>query len=167
MNITQAYVAGEVRRWHMNPVMARSGQTLADHQGRCVQLLLLLNPGASPALIRTVAFHDVGELVAGDLSRTLKEAQPTLAARHAEFESAARQAICGPDPDLTEAELAWVKLIDHLEAAAYVLLTAPWEADRYASGWPVALRLIRSAAEEMGVGDTVAGLLDNLAGGEW
>lgn len=167
MMITQAYVAGQVQRWHQNPTMAATGQTLADHQGRCVQLLLMLNPEASPALIRAVAFHDVGELVAGDLSRPLKQAQPTLATRHAGFETQAREAIAGPDPVLTETEAAWLKLIDFLECAAYTLLTRPWEAERKASGWKVAILRLGVMADVLGCGPAVRGFIADLREGNW
>ena len=167
MSLVRLYVAGQVQRWYQNPVMAATGQTLADHQGRCVQLLLFLNPGASPALIRAVAFHDVGELVAGDLSRTLKEAQPQLAASHARFEAQARTDIVGSDPVLTEAETAWLKLIDLLECAAYTLLRAPWEAERKASGWPVAILRLGVMADVLGCGPVVRAFIADLRQGTW
>lgn len=167
MNLTRMYVAGQVQRWHQNPTMAATGQTLADHQGRCVQLLLMLNPAASPDLIRAVAFHDVGEFIAGDLSRILKQAEPRLAADHATFEAEARQAICGPDPTLTSEDLAWLKLVDFLECAAYTLLTRPWEAERHASGWTEAIARVCLDAERLGCGLAVRCLIADLRAGVW
>jgi hypothetical protein len=58
--------AASVRRWHQNPALAHTHQTIADHQGRCVLLLLALHPAPSLALLRAVATHDIGERVAGD-----------------------------------------------------------------------------------------------------
>lgn len=167
MNLVALYAAGQVQRWHQNPTMAATGQTLADHQGRCVQLLLFLNPGASPALIRAVAFHDVGEFVAGDLARPLKQAQPTLAANHARFETQAREAIAGPDPVLTEVERDWLKLIDFLECAAYTLLTRPWEAERKASGWGIAILRLGVMADVLGCGPAVRAFIHDLREGNW
>lgn len=159
--------SGLVRRWHQNPVMAETGQTLADHQGRCVQLLLALNPGASPALIRAVAFHDVGEFGAGDLSGPLKRAQPGLAARHAAFEGAVRQAICGPDPWLLPREEAWLKLVDGLEVMVWALLTRPWEVERKTAGW-AAMRIdLQQRAAYLGCEAEVTRLLSDLADGVW
>ena len=66
MSLAQLYLSGSVQRWHMNPIMARTGQTLADHQGRCVLLLLALHGAPSFALIRAMATHDVGEVGAGE-----------------------------------------------------------------------------------------------------
>lgn len=167
MNLTHLYVAGQVQRWHQNPTMAATGQTLADHQGRCVQLLLMLKPDASPALIRAVAFHDVGEFVAGDLSGPFKEAEPVIAGQHASFEARARMEICGDDPNLTAEERDWLKLVDRLECAAYVLLTRPWEAERKASGWAEALQALRVQAGFLGCGSVVSAFLDQLAQGNW
>lgn len=165
MDIVRLYAAGEVRRWHHNPAMARFGQTIADHQGRCVQLLLVLNPLASPFLIRAVAFHDVGELDAGDLSGPFKREWPEIMALHGGAERVAREALVGPDPYLTEEEGLWLKLVDGLEAAAYVLLVNPGEADR--RGWPGAKDAILSLARTLGVVDAVEDLLASLDRGDW
>jgi 5'-deoxynucleotidase YfbR-like HD superfamily hydrolase len=159
--------SGMVRRWHQSPVMAETGQTLADHQGRCVQLLLALNPLASPALIRAVAFHDVGEFGAGDLSGPFKRTQPTLAAQHAAFETAVRQDICGTDPWLTAEETAWLKLVDRLEAMAFILLTRPWEMERKTAGWAATKVDLLSRAAALDCADAVAGLIAHLAEGVW
>jgi 5'-deoxynucleotidase YfbR-like HD superfamily hydrolase len=167
MNLTHLYVAGQVQRWHQNPTMAATGQTLADHQGRCVQLLLFLKPDASPALIRAVAFHDVGEFAVGDLSGPFKDADPELAGRHAAVEARARAEIVGPETALSPVERDWLNLIDRLEAAAYVLLTRPWEAERKASGWPEALQALRVRADALKVGEVVRHFLGNLEAGRW
>lgn len=166
-NLAILCASGLVRRWHQNATMAATNQTLADHQGRCIQLLLALNPGARPALIRALAFHDVGEFGAGDLSGPMKSAQPGLAAQHAAFESAVRQDICGPDPWLTKGETAWLQLIDRMEAAAWVLLTRPWEWERKASGWAQAHLDILTRAEALGCRAPVEGLIADLLGGVW
>lgn len=167
MNLLRLYASGQVQRWHQNPTMAGTGQTLADHQGRCVQLLMFLNPEASPALIRAVAFHDVGEFVAGDLSWIFKTAEPVIAVQHASFEARARHAICGPDPHLTGEERDWLKLVDRLEGAAYVLLTRPWEAERKASGWPEAITALCAAADDLHCGLAVRNFIHDLRMGNW
>lgn len=167
MDIVRLYAAGEVRRWHHNPAMSRFGQTTADHQGRCVQLLLLLNPQASPALIRAVAFHDVGELDAGDLSGPFKREWPEIMALHGGAERVAREALVGPDPYLTETEATWLKLVDDLEAAAYVVMTRPEEVARTASGWDRAHQSLLDRARGLGVEAAVRDLVAGLARGEW
>ena len=166
MSLASLYTAGEVRRWHANPAMARHVQTNADHQGRCVQLLLLLNPSPSLALLRAVALHDVGEVM-GDLPYPVKLANPAVAAGHAMVETAARQRICGSDPWLTAEERAWLRLVDRLEAAAFVILRNPAEAMRKASGWPDDLAELVVQADALGVRPQVSALIDDLFGGDW
>lgn len=167
MTLSRLYASGQVLYWHQNPTMAATGQTLADHQGRCVQLLLFLHPAARPALIRAVAFHDVGEFAAGDLSWEFKRAEPDLAEAHAGFETHAREAIVGEDPDLSPSEMRWLKLVDRLECAAYVLLVRPWEAERAASGCADALAAVKAQAWQLGCGPAVEALLDDLRNGVW
>jgi 5'-deoxynucleotidase YfbR-like HD superfamily hydrolase len=166
-DLVRLYLSGAVRRYHHNPAMSHLDQTNADHQGACVQLLLALNPDASPALIRAMAFHDVGELVAGDLSRDFKLANPGIAAGHAAFEHAARDRITGGAPDLTPDETRWLKLVDSLEAHCFALSRAPQEYARPASGWVAAEAWIFAEAEALGVGLPVRGLLHDLKGGLW
>jgi 5'-deoxynucleotidase len=163
MNPVRAYLSGSVQRWHMNPALARTGQTDADHQGRCVHLLLVLHPCPSAALIRAVATHDGGELDAGDLSYDFKRQNPGIAAGHAAFEDVARQAIFGPDPDLTLDEARWVKLIDRLEGACWVLVERPEHYRRVIRNevW------IMSQADDLGCLIAVRGLLHDLKGGLW
>lgn len=167
MNPVKAYLSGSVRRWHMNPAMAHTGQTDADHQGRCVMLLVALHPGPSASLIRAVATHDGGEMDAGDLSYDFKRQNPELADAHAGFEDRARQAIFGPDPELTTDERRWVKLIDRLEAATWVLTTNPAEYDRPRSGWLKAEAPMLMLADDLSCGPAARGLIHDLKAGAW
>jgi hypothetical protein len=167
MELVRLYLSGNVRRWHHNPALAHTGQTDADHQGRCVQLLLALHPAASPMLVRAAAFHDVGELVAGDLSLDFKRANPEIATAHAEFEHAARERITGHKPSLTATEQRWLKLVDRLEAHCWALVCAPNEYARSGSGWAEAEARLEVEANQLGVGYAVRGLLHDLKGGLW
>lgn len=167
MSPIKAYLSGSVRRWHMNPAMAWTGQSDADHQGRCVLLLVALHPCPSANLIRAVATHDGGELDAGDLSYDFKRQNADLADAHAAFEDRARQAIFGPDPDLSIDERRWVKLIDRLEGAAWVLHTNPAEYDRPRSGWLKAEPAMLMLADDLGCGIAARGLIHDLRAGAW
>jgi 5'-deoxynucleotidase YfbR-like HD superfamily hydrolase len=166
-DLARLYQSGAVRRYHHNPAMAHLGQTNADHQGRCVQLLLALFPEAGGKLIRAVAFHDVGELVAGDLGRPFKQAAPDLAAAHAAVEASARDLITGTSPQLTAVEARWLKLIDSLEAFCFALTHAPQEYARAESGWLRAEAFLCAEADALRVGPRVRGLLHDLKGGLW
>jgi 5'-deoxynucleotidase len=136
MNLLDIYLAGNVRRYHSNADMARLGQTNADHQGRCVQLLLALHPKPSVALIWAVAYHDLGERWVGDLPGPFKQAHPELAAQHAEVEADYAGLAMGLRvlDDLSREDLRWLKLVDRLEAYAFMMTHAPQE--RHGGGWP-------------------------------
>lgn len=136
MTAAKIYGAANVRRWHANPHMAHLPQTNGDHQGRAVQLLFLFHPSPSIALVRAVALHDVGERWAGDLSADFKRDNPEIAAAHAEIEARYRADALGVDilAGLDPEDLRWLKLVDRLEAYAYMVTHAPQEA--LVHGWP-------------------------------
>lgn len=169
MTIAQVYVSGNVRRYHANPAMAHLGQTNADHQGRCVQLLLALHPGPSVALIWAVAHHDVGERWAGDLPAPFKTAAPEIAADHAAIEAEFAEVAMGWRvlDDLSREDLRWLHLVDRLEAWAFMRTHAPGERD--ADGWLDARKAIMAGA--WGFGPDVAGrvqvFLDDLDRRAW
>ncbi|MFN7882569.1 MAG: hypothetical protein ACK5PF_06100 [bacterium] len=169
MTLAQVYMAGGVQRYHANPGMARLGQTNADHQGRCVQLLLALHPAPSVALIRAVAHHDVGERWAGDLPAPFKKAQPEIAAAHAEAELALAEAAWGGplDDDLSREDVTWLRLIDGMEAWAFMRGHAPGQAER--DGWPDARKACLERAWSFGpaVAGAVQVFLDDLDRGAW
>ena len=169
MSLAQVYMAGGVQRYHANPGMARLAQTTADHQGRCVQLLLALHPDPSVALIRAVALHDLGERWAGDLPAPFKQGHEGIAAAHAIAELALAEAAWGGplDDDLSREDLRWLKLIDGLEAWAFMLGHARGEAER--GGWPDTRRLCVALAWGLGTDVHVAVLkfLGDLDRGAW
>jgi 5'-deoxynucleotidase len=169
MTLAQVYMAGGVQRYHTNPVMARLGQTNADHQGRCVQLLLALHPDPSVALIRAVALHDLGERWVGDLPAQFKKAQPEIAAAHAEAEQEFAARAMGWDAldDLSREDVRWLALIDKLEAWAFMRGHAPDQANR--DGWPDARKACLERAWSFGsaVAGAVQQFLDDLDRGAW
>jgi hypothetical protein len=165
--IAPLYLSASVQRYHHNPVMARTGQTNGDHQGRCVLLLLALHPNPSVALLRSLATHDVGELVAGDLGWPFKRAAPVLALYHAELEVDAREVIFGADCVLTEDEELWLKLIDRLESHCWCLHRAPDEYRREAAGWRAQEADLFARAEALGCEMRVRGLIHDLKAGNW
>lgn len=130
-------------------------------------MLLALHPAPSVGLIRAMASHDVGELVVGDLSWLFKSAEPEFAAAHALMEDAARAALIGDDPDLTEDDARWLRLIDRLESLCWCLHRAPGEYKRNASGWRNGAEAFVTLADYLGVGDAVHNLISDLLCGDW
>lgn len=166
MTLAALYLSGETRRWHANPVMARTAQTITDHQCRAAQLLLALHPAASPALVYTVLHHDVGEALAGDLPQPFKAANPALAVYHAEVESMLCVRILGQGmPGLNGVEQDWAKLVDVLEAALFTLFHALPEYYRPGSGWLATEVEILHRAALLGCEGAVRALIDDISGG--
>lgn len=168
-HLAAVYAGLGTRRWHANPAPAATGQTIADHQGRCVALLLVIYPGVpSAALVSALVLHDLGEAFAGDLPAGFKRRYPDIARAHAVVEAdLARDALGWELPYLTEAESDWLKLIDRLDAAAWCLLNAPAEYARDLSGWPKAELSLLALADRLGVVDRVLEFLGDLKGGRW
>ncbi len=166
--LARLYLSGSVRRYHANPAIAPFGQTNADHQCRATQLLLALNPEASPALVYATLHHDVGEVVAGDLPQPFKAASPELARAHAEIEGAMARDILGqPIPFLSKIERDWLKLVDRLEAICFVLFNHPAEHARERSGWAGDVEHVLNSADLLGCRTKVWTLLTALKEGRW
>jgi 5'-deoxynucleotidase YfbR-like HD superfamily hydrolase len=168
MSLAQLYLSGEARRWHANPALAGSGQTVADHQCRAAQLLLALHRDASPSLIYAVLHHDVGEAWAGDLPQPFKARCPELARAHAAIEADMVTSITGKDlPYLTPEEGEWLVLVDRLEALLFVLFRNPAEYGRASSDWARGHAVVLALAERLGCLDAVDRVIEDMTGGVW
>ena len=162
MTVAAVYVSGQVIRYHANPAMAHLGQTNADHQGRCVQLLFAFHPGPSVALIRAVAHHDVAERRVGDLSSGFKAENPKLATAHGAVEKHWRRIDLGYDLELglTDEDQSWGRLIDRLEAYAFMCLRAPLESR--GNDWKKSRAKLLAMASEIDL-DLMVRVLDFIA----
>lgn len=61
------YLATFVRRWHTNPDLGHTVDTLAGHGGRMSVLALSIFPQCSRDLLAACVTHDLGEAVTGDV----------------------------------------------------------------------------------------------------
>jgi 5'-deoxynucleotidase YfbR-like HD superfamily hydrolase len=104
--------AGEVRRCHVVP--HSTPYTVAAHSYGALSLLLLLHPDPSPALIRAVLWHDVGERWLGDLPSPAKWVFPELGAVYEAAEEEVLRKL-GLFSELTEEERLWLSAVDTLE----------------------------------------------------
>jgi 5'-deoxynucleotidase YfbR-like HD superfamily hydrolase len=153
-DLATLYRSASVRRWHAYPELPI--QTLADHQGRCAQILLALCPEASAALLDAVLHHDVSELFLGDLPWGAKRRNPALAVAYENAELARRHELVGL-PALSPREAQWLHLVDRIEAHAWMATHAPREMDgpRKAE-WLQGRSEILRAAAALGVAERVA-----------
>lgn len=153
MSLREIYCAGLVQRYHTNPWLAHVGQSNAEHQGFCIQMLLHLFPHASSRLVFAVAFHDIGERLAADLPAGIGRSFPVLKAAHKYADKEARAAMLGHDPVslLNPEELRILTFIDQLEPIYHMLVRAPHA--RHYDGWKQSMeKLIREAHDLLGEG---------------
>lgn len=164
MTLARIYTSGEVRRWHSNPRMARLTQTIADHQGRCVQLALMLHPQPTVGLLRLLALHDVPEVVTGDIPSPAKRAFPGLAdaLRQADFDVAYTMGISDAF-DVTDEDIQWAKMIDALEAIAF----AAMHGVTGSADWDDMIADMRARADRLGVLAEVDGFMMDIVEEDW
>ena len=74
MTLDAQFRASFVRRWHTNPDLAQTVDTLAGHGGRVARIILKLWPDSSLALLHWALVHDDGESVVGDVPAPAKGA---------------------------------------------------------------------------------------------
>jgi 5'-deoxynucleotidase YfbR-like HD superfamily hydrolase len=115
------YRAGKVRRWHTHNSL---NQTVADHSHGVIMLILLNHPDPSVSLLRAAAFHDMGELMVGDVPTYSKRASVTLRNELEKLEGEALAKMGIPMPDLTEDEQLWLKWADLTELVNFVELNS-------------------------------------------
>lgn len=168
MTAAAIYAAGSVRRYHANPRLAHIPQTNADHQGRCVQLAITLlpKPMRTAALLEALATHDVAERWVGDLPADFKTAEPDTARAHAEIEDDWMVGL-GLSYQLSLTEWQLLKLIDMIEARAFVALYAPNVLA--GEGWPEQRAAIEARAWQIDkyVAAAVVRLLDDMEAGRF
>jgi 5'-deoxynucleotidase len=143
------YRSGKVRRYHVDPIMARTGQTNADHQWGVAAIILMLHPNPSPALLKAAIFHDAAELMVGDLPFPFKLDHPAIAAAHKEVERLAAKRMGLPDITLTSEEVKWLVFADRLESTMLVLLFEPSNA--VSEKWRKNNSIAMTLATELGV----------------
>jgi len=124
IDLPTVYRSGRVRRWHCNPDLVDSNQTLAQHQWGVAVIVLAEHPNPSKELLYAALLHDAGELIVGDLSAVFKKTQPKIAAAHKEAEQDAMDAM-GITYDLTPQETAWLKWADRKEAYMWMMAHQP------------------------------------------
>jgi len=121
--LTRIFRHGRVARWHTNPDLAHTRDTIDGHMSRTARIILALHPMPSPKLIFAALTHDDGEHVTGDL--------PPAAKRRLGFKVAldimernVRDEIWGPIP-ITKEDERWLVFADRLDAWMWVQHHAP------------------------------------------
>lgn len=163
MTITAIFRAGRLRRWHSNPDLAHTSESVAQHRGDVVAVIDCLHPAPSANLLRMAVRHDNGEAAPGpgDASWTAKQAMPPAIREWWEAaERAAREAIHGPDLPLTPAETDWLHFADRITALVHARDHAPHVLT--GDGWPEAIERLKLLASKLGVRAKVSDVLGGI-----
>lgn len=157
--MTAFAITHDVLRWHAHPDprLRNSGDTVNHHQERCERYLIQLFPGASDHLRKIVRVHDEAEKVVGDMPYPATCRFPKMAEVRRYAERLVMLEMGLPLPE-TDAERAWLKLVDRLDAQLWMLLHAPELADL--PEWRVSLFLIEDDARALGCADAVQAIME-------
>jgi len=117
--------SGYVRRWHSNPDLAHTAETLAHHHGQVAQIIFELHPNPTIELIYEALHHDCGEMMIGDMPYPAKQHSPELSAILDKLEGEVRSKIGCPCARLSMSEMRWLKFADRLQSYRHVQHTAP------------------------------------------
>jgi 5'-deoxynucleotidase YfbR-like HD superfamily hydrolase len=106
--------SGHVARWHTVRTITR--QSVAEHSGQAVTLLLLLHPGPSLNLVKAMNWHDGSERLVGDVPAPIRREFKAFAQMYEELELVvAMRHHPSAVVTLTDDERDWLKTIDVLE----------------------------------------------------
>ena len=150
--LTEIFRAGRVQRWHTNPWLSRSGDSLDGHHGRVARIILAVHPSPSVALLRAALTHDDGESVVGDLPGPFKAMWRDTAFGLMEAQASAK--LWGGEFQITPAEQSWLLFADRLDAFMWALHHVPQVIEQ--DEWREAEKWLDQRAGELGVGECMA-----------
>lgn len=124
-DIIQLLQSGFSKRFHSNPDMADKADDLAQHQWSVAMILLFLKPDCSKELLVEALTHDVGEMVAGDLSYDFKINNKEIAELHKKLEVIYRNRIISTKELFFKDDINALQLSDWLSAYWWVGVKNP------------------------------------------
>lgn len=110
------YDSGRVLRCHVKQVLKH--QNVADHTWGLLLILMEIEPTARPELVKYCLYHDVGEVITGDLPHKVKRSYPKLNEIIEEIEDEFRVSQ-GIQQELTDYEVKVFKWCDMFEFMLY------------------------------------------------
>ena len=143
MSTHDAYLAAMSLRWHVNPHLSHTRQTLGHHGAAAAIIAHAIWPRDAEVLWACIA-HDLGESATGDVPSPAKRANNTLAIELliAESNALAAMGVSYQPSDRLD-------LVDRLEAYLWMMHHAP--AQRLTPEWCKSLAWIEGMALEQGV----------------
>ena len=143
MNTHEAYLAAMALRWHVNPHLSHTRETLGHHGAAAAILAHALWPDDAEVLWACIA-HDLGEISTGDVPSPAKLANPELALMLTSIEAAALDAM-----GVRYQPSDRLDLVDRLEAYLWMMHHAAPQ--RLTPEWRKSLAWIEGMALEQGV----------------
>ncbi len=137
-----------LRRWHRNPDLSHTTDTLAGHQGRVAIIINHHWPNVRKELIVAALHHDMQESRVGDMCGQAKRDFPELAKHLARVEAETAEAMNLPN-DISEDERQMLKYADKLDALFWAEHHAPQIMDT--PDWLAAKQWLYLEAESLGL----------------
>ena len=137
-----------LRRWHRNPDLAHTPDTLAGHQGRVALIIDHYWPNCRKELIVAALKHDLQETRIGDVCGQAKRDFPSLSFEldKAEAQIAKDMGLC---VDLMAGEIRKLKWADKLDAYLWAQHHAPHVLER--ADWQAQAKWLDLEAESLGL----------------
>lgn len=152
--LEKVFYSGFVRRWHTNPHLAHTVDTVDAHSARVAKLLITLWPSSSRNAIMYAITHDAGEYRTGDIPATFSKSAEIVKA-----EKAARTELW--NVAVTTQEMLRIKFVDKLDAYMWVRHHEPaCLLDAY---WTAQVDKLRIFARDLEVVDAVPYLFKKLS----
>lgn len=123
-NPIQLLQSGMSKRWHNNADMCNCADDLSQHQWSVAMIVMYLEPNFTKRLLVEALTHDVGEVIAGDLSYDFKINNPEVAKLHKIAEEKAKDKIFVGER-LTNREVDVLKFSDWISSLWWVALHKP------------------------------------------
>lgn len=143
------------RRWHSNPGLMHTFDTVGWHSHRIAVMILHYFPDASRALLIEALQHDLGEIEVGDVSADAKRKHPNLARVIGIVEHKKRVEIGIPQlPTLDVDDWTILRFFDMLDALLWMRMYRP-ELEKQ-KDWVGMIRDMMMLADEFpGLGEVV------------
>ena len=145
-----------LRRWHRNPDLAHTVDTLAAHQGRVAILLCTIWPDTGTSALWAALTHDMGESAVGDVCGQAKRENQKLATMLHEIEAKHADDL-GLAHKVTPVEATRIKFCDKLDAYLWAKHNTP-HIVASDEDWQKVRDWLYSQAMELGVDDVASEL---------
>lgn len=144
----EVFRACHTMRWHTDPDLSHTQDSIGGHQGRVAALVATFFPSDLEA-IKAAVLHDLGEAFVADVPSPVKKCSPELRELLHKLEAQAIAELGVVFPKLTPLQAKRVYFCDQLDALMWGYTKAPWLC--YRDHWQEFEIFVNQLAEELGV----------------